>query len=578
MDLSIPQLRTFMVTAQRLDYSRAAEDLHLSQPAVRTQIRNLETATDTVLFERVGRRLELTSSGRQLYHYAERILSLQKEIHATLSDPIDRCQGVLNLAASDVLGVSIIPGLLTRLRTQYPQIQVRLHICYRTDVAQRVAEGRADLGLIAGPSPDNRLESRTFMEDELVLVVSPTHRWAGRGSIESHELLEEPFLLRESGSTTRALVDGWLGAAGIGLNVVAETNSNEAMARSVELGAAVSLISKYAVAVALETGRLRQVPIAGVSLIRPLTLLTRKSRYAGPTARAFLGVLTEVELEASQWSRGDSYRPLRGDFIDDLLAGRFGSLEEISARAAYFGYDLSAMSQVAILEIDDSVDSSTKRDEAAAAGIRRRMLDVVGQLVEGKGKGGNGTWVARGERIVVLLASPSDDAPESGLRQLVETLTEHVRLRVPEVRISIGVGRFCASPCDLPASFTDAQAAVRLIKTLGRQGIVLWADDLGPYQPVLRGSSRYELDNVVQEVLGPLKQYDAIHQTSLLETLVTYFQLNRNLRATSKVLYIHVNTALYRLEKVETLLGIDMDDLDDQFKIQLALKIHQLLG
>lgn len=294
MDLSLQQLRIFLAVARRLSFTRAAEELFLTQPAVSVQVQKLERAAGYPLFEQFGKRVRLTPAGELFCRYAERILALEAELQAALAELSDACQGVLGIGASTTIGVSILPLLLQRFRARHPGVVLRLHIGNVPDVAQRVRDGQLDLGLIAGDHPHEHLQSRPFLDDEVILVVPPTHRWASCAAIGPRELSGEPFILRERGSTTRATVEQALASAGVALHVVAELNNNEALLEAVELGIGVGMVSRYAALAKLESGRLWHVPVAGLTLRRSFNLITQRGKHRTPAMRAFEALLDEV--------------------------------------------------------------------------------------------------------------------------------------------------------------------------------------------------------------------------------------------------------------------------------------------
>lgn len=298
MDLSLQQLRVFLTVARRLSFTRAAEELYLSQPAVSVQMRKLERAVGHPLFEHLAKRVGLTPAGQVLVRYAERLLEVEGELHGALAELSDVCQGALAIGASTTIGVSVLPPLLQRFRARHPAVVLRLHVGNVPEVAQKVLEAQLDLGLVAGEYAHQQVESWTFMEDELVMLVPPSHRWASAPTITPADLSGEPFILRERGSTTRHAVEQGLAAAGVTLNVVAELNNNEALLEAVELGIGVGMVSRYAAAAKLESGRLWQVPVTGLTLRRPFNAISLRGRHRTPAVRAFEALLREMAVNA----------------------------------------------------------------------------------------------------------------------------------------------------------------------------------------------------------------------------------------------------------------------------------------
>lgn len=299
MDLSTYQLRIFLEVGRRLNFTRAAEGLYLTQPAVSAQVRKLEQTAGGPLFEQLGKKVALTPAGEVLYRYAERILALEDELRSALADTHTVCEGPLAIGASTTIGVCILPSLLQRFLARNPRVTTQLYIGNVREVVQQVLSGHLDLALTAGEYQEERVESQPFMEDELLLVVAPGHRWVSRPSVDPAELSEEYLVLRERGSTTRALVDRELGGAGVELRVIAEMNNNEAIVAAVQVGLGVSLVSKYAVRSALESGRLQRVPLTGLDLRRSFHIVVQRRKHRTPAMRAFEDLLREPYLEQS---------------------------------------------------------------------------------------------------------------------------------------------------------------------------------------------------------------------------------------------------------------------------------------
>src|SRR4051812_30793546 len=184
LDLPPNQLRTFLAVARRLSFTRAAEELHLTQPAVSAHIRKLERALGGELFEQIGRRVGLTATGQILYPYAERMLALEEDLRAEIADVQEVCQGSLTIGTSTTVGISALPDLLRQYRQAHPLVRLQVRIGNYAEVVQWLLDGHLEVGLMPSYAPDQRADERLVaipvLEDRLVLVVDPTHRWAGR--------------------------------------------------------------------------------------------------------------------------------------------------------------------------------------------------------------------------------------------------------------------------------------------------------------------------------------------------------------------------------------------------------------
>lgn len=298
LDLPLNQLRTFVKVARLLSFTRAAAELDLTQPAVSAHVRKLERAIGETLFEQIGRRVSLTPTGEVVYRYAEHVLGLEDELRVALADARDVCQGVLAIGTSTTIGISALPGLLRRYRDAHPLVRLQVRIGNFPEVAHGLLDGMLDVGLISGDRiDDERLVAVPCMEDELVLVVDPSHRWADRPGIEPEELRDEALLVPSAGSQLRAHIREALAPYDLpldGLEIVAESNSLIAIGRMAEAGLGAGIIPRLAVADDLAQGRIREVPIHGLNLRRPICLLIHRDKHRTPALRAFQELLVRV--------------------------------------------------------------------------------------------------------------------------------------------------------------------------------------------------------------------------------------------------------------------------------------------
>jgi DNA-binding transcriptional LysR family regulator len=291
LDLPPNQLRTFLHVARRLSFTRAAEELHLTQPAVSAHIRKLERAVGGPLFEQIGRRVILTALGEVVRQYADRVLALEDELRVALADAQNVCQGELAIGTSTTVGISVLPDLLRRYRQANPLVRLQVRIGNFPEVVHGLLDGTLDVGLMPNETADarldERLESVPILDDDLVLVVAPGHRWTDLPEVTPEDLIGEPFVMTGAGSRLRPQVEEVLAPHGVTLDVVAESNSLIAIARVVETGIGVSLISRLAVADELAHGRLCEVPLRGVNAPRPVSLLIHRDKHRTPALRAF---------------------------------------------------------------------------------------------------------------------------------------------------------------------------------------------------------------------------------------------------------------------------------------------------
>jgi len=284
---TLVQLETFARLARLGSYTRVAEELHLTQPGVTQQVRALERHFGLRLVDIVGRRPVLTDAGRFLAERAFVLLDGLGALEREMGEFASVQGGELRLGATLTIGSYVVPALLGRFARTYPAVRLRVEIANTARMAVRIASGELGLALIEGPLDDPTLDIVPFMDDRLCLVVPPGHRFAGRTRIEPAELAGEPFVWREVGSGTRATAEAALAAAGIRPPVALDLPSGEGVARAVEEGIGLSILSWLVVERAVAGGRLATVELTGIDLRRTFRLVTVRGRTLSPAVCAF---------------------------------------------------------------------------------------------------------------------------------------------------------------------------------------------------------------------------------------------------------------------------------------------------
>jgi aminoethylphosphonate catabolism LysR family transcriptional regulator len=298
--MNLKQLRAFWVVGRTGSFSRAATQLHVTQPAVSIQVRLLEEQFGVTLFDRIGSRTRLTAAGTKLQQYAQRIFSLVEEAEQVMQMAKGLKVGDLKITANVTSAAYYVPYLLEAFRRTYPGISVHLSVSNSQRVVERLGSLEADVGLIGGSEAPPELQVTSFFEDPLVLLVGRQHHWYRRRRVSARDLAGEPFVWREPGSSTRAFVEAFAAAAGVKLQGGMELESNEAVKRAVEIGCGVTILSASAVKRELDAGFLRAVPLAGLGLVRPISLVVHKDRAEAPLIRAFLEVARSVGRQIKQ--------------------------------------------------------------------------------------------------------------------------------------------------------------------------------------------------------------------------------------------------------------------------------------
>jgi DNA-binding transcriptional LysR family regulator len=271
------RLTVFRAVAAQHSFRRAAEQLYLTQPAVTQQIKALEELVGLPLFDRSGREVTLTAAGAVLLRYTEESGALLEQAVVELASLKGEISGTLRIAASTTIAQYILPPMLGAFLRLHPAVHVELDSNNTESVADAVASGRATLGLVEGPPHANQVRSEIWIEDELVLLVPPSHEWAEERSITLQQIAAAPLLMRERGSGTREVIETTLEAAGLharDLHIAIELNSTEAILGCIESGVGVGFVSRSAIQRQLAMGTLAIVPVAGLTIPRNLLLLT----------------------------------------------------------------------------------------------------------------------------------------------------------------------------------------------------------------------------------------------------------------------------------------------------------------
>ncbi len=296
-------LALFRAVAEAGGFSRAAEVIHVSQPAISMQVAELEESLGTPLFDRLPRGVRLTEAGQTLFSYARRIATLEEEAERAMRELRGLERGRLALGASTTIGSYLLPTVLGAFRARYPAIELGLTIANTEEIKTRLLDRTLDLGLTEGAPPEGEnLSTRVFSEDELIVVAPPGHPFAAKAAgkerpkpITVGQLCAQPHIVRELGSGTREVVDRALSPHGVRIENVALTlSTTEAIKRAVAAGLGLAVVSRLCVGLELESGLLAEVPVRGLKLRRPLHELTLRGWQPSPSVQAFTALLAKL--------------------------------------------------------------------------------------------------------------------------------------------------------------------------------------------------------------------------------------------------------------------------------------------
>jgi DNA-binding transcriptional LysR family regulator len=275
------RLQVFYTVAKQLSFTKAAEQLFMTQPAVTFQVKQIEEHFNTRLFERSHGRIALTPAGRLVMDYAERILALSEEMDTRVGELTGAVAGPLLLGASTTIAEFILPQILGEFKAQYPEVQAHLTVANSETIVNRVADHTIDVGLIESPSYLPSLQNEVCCDDELVLICAPGHALAARKAVKAQDMSATPMVRREPGSGTREFTDNYFRQHGVppeDLNVVMELGSPEAMKGVVETGIAVAIVSRATIAKEVRLRTIVAIPLAP-RLMRTLSVVHPREKF-----------------------------------------------------------------------------------------------------------------------------------------------------------------------------------------------------------------------------------------------------------------------------------------------------------
>lgn len=284
------QLQIFKTVVEAQSFSRAAQQLHMTQSSVSQQIQNLEAYYGVKLFDRLHRRIATTEAGAALYPFALAMEKLCEEAHKTMQGITGVISGRLHIGASLTVGEYLMPKILVAFSRLYPQVDVAMDIYNTEQITDMVVEGRINLGFVEGPfKASDIILSQLSGGDELV-VVAPADFDSGEGSIPVADLLSERWVMREPNSGTRHIFEQYIEGRGVdpaALNIVMELGSTQAIKEAVKAGLGIAAISRLTVDDEIERGELTVVPLAEGSIRRHFTMLRHREKFRTTAVERF---------------------------------------------------------------------------------------------------------------------------------------------------------------------------------------------------------------------------------------------------------------------------------------------------
>jgi DNA-binding transcriptional LysR family regulator len=289
--INLNQLRVFYHAAKHQNFTRASEDLHITQPGVTAQARLFEETCGLVLFKKRGRRVFLTDEGKILFEYAKKVFDTEGEMEDAIEDLRALKRGVLRLGTTKAYARYFMPVLITSYHQQYPNIRINLDEGSSRDMIQSLVEFRNEIAVIARAEDHPDVTFTPFSQEELVLIVPPGHPWTRRRAVRVEELAQEPIIMKDVGSGTRRVLNELFTRSGYEPNVLMETSNTEFIKDLVHRGEAVSFLIRESVAAELLAGRLASVLLEGAHLTLDVSIGHLRDQRLSPAAKAFLDIL-----------------------------------------------------------------------------------------------------------------------------------------------------------------------------------------------------------------------------------------------------------------------------------------------
>lgn len=295
MHITFRQIQVFAAVARHLNFTRAAQELHLSQPAVSMQIKQLEEAVGLVLFEQLGKKIFLTEAGEEMYNYSRSIGQLVVEAEEVMESLKGVQRGHLKVSVASTANY-FATRLLAAFLRRFPNVTFSLDVTNRETLLRQLTANERDLVVMGRPPAELDLDASSFMENPLVVIAPGDHALVGKKKIPLVRLEEETFVVREEGSGTRIAMERFFAERGVRLRSDLDMTSNEAIKQAVEAGLGLGIVSIHTLAPELETKRLHVLDVEEFPILRHWYVVHRRGKRLSPVASAFkVMVLEEAE-------------------------------------------------------------------------------------------------------------------------------------------------------------------------------------------------------------------------------------------------------------------------------------------
>jgi DNA-binding transcriptional LysR family regulator len=289
--MNLNQFRNFYYAAKHLNFTRAAEELFISQPAITVQVKAFESFCGFRLFKKRGRKIWLTDEGRILFKLAQKVFALEKEIENTVDDLRKLKKGVLRIGTTKAYARYFMPSMLSSFMSNYPDIKVELNEGSSLDMTRSLLDFKNEVAIIAKAGDVPRIEYIPFSHEEMTVILAPNHPLLKGKPVHFKDLAAEPFIMKEGGSGTRRLVDQLFEKEGCSPNILMETSNTEFIKQLVQRGDGVSFLVKAAVVNELKEKKLAEVPLNGPTHYMDVSIAYLKGQPLSLSAKAFIDTL-----------------------------------------------------------------------------------------------------------------------------------------------------------------------------------------------------------------------------------------------------------------------------------------------
>lgn len=293
--MDVRDLQVFLSVARHLNFTRAGEEVHLSQPSVSVRMRQLERDLGSKLFEQLGKKIALTEAGQLLVPYARRVIATMSDARQAIDELQGLERGLLRIGASTTPGMYLIPRTIAHFKQRYPKIEVHLAVKDTRQIEEGVISNEFDFGFVGGHLAGDEVDVLPWITDEIVLIVPLGHPLARMRSVAAQDLSSEKFIFRGQGSATRAVVATHLRKLRVDAESIMEIENPESVKKAVQNGLGLAFISAFAAETDLKAKTLVAVKVRNLEIRRELKIVYRRDKHLSRAAQTFIEMARKLD-------------------------------------------------------------------------------------------------------------------------------------------------------------------------------------------------------------------------------------------------------------------------------------------